>query len=395
MSIEPEPRRRLEPVHGVHYLTDYYSVLGVERTATETAIRSARNSRIMQYHPDRLQGLAPELQARALSQTRIINEASAMLLRPEVKQKYDRMLGDWTGLISPDGTPVMSVDDFFLNLETGTETRTRIDGNIKQAEIMTGYNPMLFDMVEKQFLATDNPPPELRAMYLDLLYKQQVDITLKEEFRRGALGIKMSDSFAPPLALAAEAQDLIAQRREQVGTEIERQTHAALQAGEIKALTAPAGMPDAVMDDTSTTLAVLDRQQEVLETFDQISAEIVDFATQREAIIAKRLDLSRGEYLPGQEGLSDKLIVAYVINGKKTYFAFNRVDETRVDQDNSLTNEDYSLAEDPEKAKQLYERGYSVMTVTHQEGLPLLEDMRSAIQEHYSELDKQNEGSKG
>lgn len=56
-------------------------VLGVPRTASQDEIRAAYRRLIMQYHPDRVSGMGPEIIAMAEKRTREINEAYAELKR--------------------------------------------------------------------------------------------------------------------------------------------------------------------------------------------------------------------------------------------------------------------------------------------------------------------------
>lgn len=56
-------------------------MLGVPRTASQDEIRAAYRRLIMQYHPDRVSGMGPEIIAMAEKRTREINEAYAELKR--------------------------------------------------------------------------------------------------------------------------------------------------------------------------------------------------------------------------------------------------------------------------------------------------------------------------
>ena len=56
-------------------------VLGVPSTASQDEIRAAYRRLIMQYHPDRVSGMGPEIIAMAEKRTKEINEAYAELKR--------------------------------------------------------------------------------------------------------------------------------------------------------------------------------------------------------------------------------------------------------------------------------------------------------------------------
>jgi molecular chaperone DnaJ len=65
-------------------VSDYYSLLGCSRTATETEIKKAYRKLAMEYHPDR--NSAPEAEARFKE----ITEAYEVLRDPEKRAMYDR-----------------------------------------------------------------------------------------------------------------------------------------------------------------------------------------------------------------------------------------------------------------------------------------------------------------
>lgn len=58
-----------------------HEVLGVRPDASPQEIKSAYRDKIAQYHPDRLEGMAPDLLALANERTRELNDAYARLRR--------------------------------------------------------------------------------------------------------------------------------------------------------------------------------------------------------------------------------------------------------------------------------------------------------------------------
>lgn len=64
---------------------DFYSILGVQRTADDAAIKSAFRKAAMKYHPDRNQG-----DAAAETKFKEVNEAYECLSDPQKRAAYDR-----------------------------------------------------------------------------------------------------------------------------------------------------------------------------------------------------------------------------------------------------------------------------------------------------------------
>jgi curved DNA-binding protein len=69
---------------------DYYSVLGVPRTATQDDIKKAFRKAARKHHPDTNTG-----DAEAERQFKLVNEANAVLSDPDKRALYDRLGKDW------------------------------------------------------------------------------------------------------------------------------------------------------------------------------------------------------------------------------------------------------------------------------------------------------------
>jgi len=69
---------------------DYYSVLGVEKTASEDELRKAYRNLSKKYHPDLQQGKSDSEKKLAEEKFKEINEAYSVLGDKEKREKYDR-----------------------------------------------------------------------------------------------------------------------------------------------------------------------------------------------------------------------------------------------------------------------------------------------------------------
>ncbi|MDB5186162.1 MAG: hypothetical protein JWL85_685, partial [Candidatus Saccharibacteria bacterium] len=94
-----------EPKEGVDYIVDMYAIAGVAQEATPEELKRSLNERTREYHPDRLQGVAPEFRSKGERMAILLNKARHILLDSERRAEYDEILGAWDGPLSTDGIP--------------------------------------------------------------------------------------------------------------------------------------------------------------------------------------------------------------------------------------------------------------------------------------------------
>src|ERR1700676_873253 len=70
----------------------YYTVLGVQETATQAEIKAAYRNLIKKVHPDTLGSLSPSLRRMAEDKTKELTEAYSALSDVGKRRQYDRLL---------------------------------------------------------------------------------------------------------------------------------------------------------------------------------------------------------------------------------------------------------------------------------------------------------------
>lgn len=111
---------------------DYYSILGVDRNASEDDIKKAYKKLCLQYHPDRWINATEEEKKEAEEKFKEINEANSILSDPEKKRNYD-MFGkaegftDNGGGFSPFGAHMSDIFEMFMNANGGFQSQAEDD----------------------------------------------------------------------------------------------------------------------------------------------------------------------------------------------------------------------------------------------------------------------------
>ena len=78
---------------------DYYSILGLQKTASQDEIKKAYRKLAQQYHPDKNPG-----DASAEAKFKEINEANQVLSDPQNRAKYDKLGSSWNNYRQNPGT---------------------------------------------------------------------------------------------------------------------------------------------------------------------------------------------------------------------------------------------------------------------------------------------------
>ncbi len=217
-----------EARNGFDFLIDYYSIAGAEHEpgippdlATGELSRLLRE-RSAEYHPDRLEKMAKELREIAERKSKHLTDARTILLNEGRRKEYDDLLRSWTGPISADGTPVITLDRQMLgeySLMTADEVESAIGKIRRDTELGTGYSPSNIDLLEGMISAAGNDvPPALRELYEHALltydrvlateddYRSELVGRARDEERRVIVGFDYADKVAVEIDAAREAR---------------------------------------------------------------------------------------------------------------------------------------------------------------------------------------------
>ena len=193
------------PVAGVDYLIDHYQILGVDRTATKKDITAVWRTKVKQYHPDKMHGLAPELISSAEHKLSLINEAYTALGNRELRTAYDEVLGTWTKPISTDGRAIIDLTGAsgfsftgLLEQISQTDETHEVEAE-KIAKDLSGFNPATYEFFKSQAESEAGIPEGMLPAYLEQLQSRNLYLEMKEGFIWDKLGFT---NFEPKGVLA-------------------------------------------------------------------------------------------------------------------------------------------------------------------------------------------------
>lgn len=371
-----------ERQEGVHFLTDLYLVLGVERDADSEAIRTAYLQKAMQYHPDRYQGLAPEMKSKAEFQMRVLNRANDTLGNQKARELYDGVLASWEGPISEDGRPVIELTRMFYGAESSPQAQRFAEMMAEIGVGQIGFDEKMLEMAERIYESTDHGEDAARLLD-EQLRKKQLVINHREASLRSILGIEYSDQEYPSSDYLLESQEAVERGRNKIVAR-EEKSKVLLEGGIMHLLTT--GNVDADGQEMHVTLG------NSTATYNERADEVLRLAKENVDIIEQRLRLVRGTYIGEQENAFDKIILQVTMNGQVIRMAFERRDTSM--NKIELSEDVLAQAFTEEGAKKVYEEGFNVIAVTVPEGLPWLSVMEQVVTDHYSFGDKEEIESK-
>jgi curved DNA-binding protein CbpA len=379
--IEEEPRR-YQPREGVDYIVDLYGIAGVaSHDAGDDTIRRELDARMLEYHPDRVHGLAPEFQERAARVGQLLTRARKILRDPVRREQYDELLAEWDGPVSTDGTPVITIQRMVeaqAAMMDDDGVRTMLGEVDAEIAGMLGIDPDRIESARR--LAAKYPDDsDARDAYEAQLLEQDRMLALQEAKRRelaggGSYGIEEIGDNRYRVGLgygedvageieSARTQKLEQERIRAVGGVA---TRLAILAGEPSL--APGQLEPA---STQVSLPVY---------FDRVTTEITQIAKERENLLRRRLANLQITYPEAdlQTEQRDRLLVGARGPQGQVWLAFHydaaRREVTNVEVDEELLA--LSFAE-------LIGRGYGVATCSLPEQIEPTAIIHEVVNRYY------------
>ncbi|MBC7708087.1 J domain-containing protein [Polaromonas sp.] len=369
-----------EPKEGVDYIIDLYAVAGTAPEANPDELKQALNQRMLEYHPDRLEGLAPEFRSKGESMARLLNRAKVVLLDSGNRQGYDEILAEWEGPVSRDGTPIIRMDRH-LQTEMEGKTPDEIEGifteQAKQVESMTGYNPHTLSFLKSMITqAGEDCPDDLRKAYEDALLSYDRCLAIQEAERSrllslpdpGKSGYRAGLNYADTIAGEIETAKVVRTEELRMLALGGVSTRLALLAGES-------------VEPVGTDIVTVSSLQ-LPAYYEQQAEKVRELAAKRQEVVEKRLANFQPTY-PGAELQTEAKPNLAIGVGEDVYRWFG----VAFDSETSSANLDNIPAEIAELLnagdyKAVIERGYNVLTYAPLEQIDIQTQLIDAIEKH-------------
>ncbi len=380
--------RTSNPVHGVDFLIDHYSLLGVPRNATAEDIKGAYRKKQLQYHPDRYQNIAPEMLTQLERQSNLLNEAYEVLGDAEKRRSYDEELAKWTGPVSKHGEaiidltkPHFSFGSLLEQLNSDPEEREKAADEMALRFSM--FNKATYEYFRKQAELPGGMPPELKPAYLEQLEQRELYLTLREQMLWDTLGQR---NYAPTPRL---------EYREQVKEDVERVKAQALRevgqqvmllaSGERTLLPAPEGSSEKI--DVAKALTLYTAR--IDEHFARQTVLLESLAAEHEKILEARFVVSGAmEYHPDTTTYTSK-VLAQIGDLEKTVWVLITFNGEAVQVGNPPDGVEELDECGPESGapKKWMELGYTILKLKPIQGVHFYDQVQRAADAHAEKLE--------
>jgi len=292
-----------EPQEGIDYIVDFYAVTGVARDSEQDEIKKAINKQLSQYHPDRLEGVAPEFKARGERMARILNKARGILLDAEKRQQYDNIFDEWDGPVSTSGDPAITISAHMraeMSMKSADEVIAAFFKSDKDTDVFASSSQSRADLFEGMITQMEDAgsevPTELREQYEATLLEIEQNLEVKESTRTDLMGVtsptkygRIGSSYGEQVVLAIEQA-----RANQVEE---------LQARALGETARKLAILSGDTDFKSTDITDVSKIQ-LPDYFEPVAEQVAEIATKRQTILEKRLANFEPTY-PEAEAQSD------------------------------------------------------------------------------------------
>ena len=280
-----------EPKEGVDYLVDLYAVIGVDSTIDNDELRKALNQRSVEYHPDKLQGVAPEFQQKGERMIRLLNRARAILLDTDKRQAYDHILSEWQGPISDDGTPIITMNRYTKMLyeqQSFDEISAEMDTKSQRIREALGYSPNRLAFIQERITelqqAGKDIPQNVRDEYEDALLQYDRTLAVDEAERSQVLDLQDINDIGYRATLDYATK---------INEHIEAAKHTVIEQRKILALggvSTQLALLSGERNDTQTHQDTDPINIELPAYYEPLARSVQDIAIKRQDIVHKRLE---------------------------------------------------------------------------------------------------------
>lgn len=314
-----------DPIEGIDYIVDHYTVIGIDRTATQEEINTAFRNQIRQNHPDVVARASQEIQQQAIHKTIVLNNAHEILSDPVRRQDYDQILTDWEGPISESGHPVITFDKIARDpryLEYAIDT---IDNILPE-------DNSIFNLLQSQFDAAEDPSEDITDAYRQVLKKRDERLEALEAAYEAAAGLRETEGDRN-FHHATNQRDRIEQQRARLEEELQDRREK-ITSGSLPALPAGENLQESDIENALVTYEAQQREQ-----FEEIANTLERIAQDRQEIINKKMNLLQIEYVDTLPELSEKIIIGLQGDQNTLWFPF------KLQSDNIGSDPDISFFE--------------------------------------------------
>jgi curved DNA-binding protein CbpA len=360
-----------EPREGVDYLVDLYQLAGVSPDADSQVIKKALNERALEYHPDRLEGMAPKFIEEGKTVTVLLNRARVILMDPDTREEYDELLSEWKGPVSVDGTPIISLDRYReLEMETKTPDEVEVSFAAIAEKVIqiTGYSEDRLTFLES-LMASGNISQELRSQYEAALLEKDAVLAVQESERAKLLGLPdRKDRDVSTLEHSKDIEERLGLAKDKVLEEVRWRalggvaTQLALLSGD------EVGIPHEVNE-------IVPANSELPHYFEEQAEKIREIAHQREAITDKRLENLQPVY-PEEElqvEFQEKIILGIGSGEDFDWLSFEIDLGERQPAQMLELPEDIKDVLDSADYKKVISKSYAIITVPHMQNIGLVD----------------------